>query len=108
MTEGKAVAGRHWRDQSIRCAENEPDDHDTNSNEPRRETHEEFHERADAVVRRLFMVGSDLHAALDHIDETTTARPSAAKINAAIRKLDTAIKDMHRMIFDFEKAGGER
>lgn len=50
----------------------------------------------DVVIRRIFAVGLDLHAALGLIGD----HPGASKIYHAIDELDRAIRDIRDTIFD--------
>ena len=50
----------------------------------------------DVVIRRIFAVGLDLHAALGLIGD----HPGASKIYHAIDELDQAIRDIRDTIFD--------
>ncbi len=54
------------------------------------------------MVRRLFIVGSDLHAVRSRVDAPSAACYSASQIDDAIRKVDAAINDLRYMIFELQ------
>lgn len=93
------------RDRKLRCGRHEAESRGTGSAEPCREAQNEdrfFYQRADAVVRRLFMAGSDLHTVRSRVEDTAAALHSTAQIDDAIRKVDAAINDLRHMIFELQ------
>jgi hypothetical protein len=54
---------------------------------------------ADVLVRRLFSVGLDLHAALTYLEARVSEDTARQKIHGAIGGLDESIKDVRAMVF---------
>jgi signal transduction histidine kinase len=56
------------------------------------------HDLNDTLVRRMFAVSLDLHAALSRIEHATGDRYAAEKIRQAIAGLDQAIDDIRHSV----------
>jgi signal transduction histidine kinase len=66
------------------------------------------HDLNDTLVRQMFAVSLDLHAALARIDQDIDDRHAAEKIRHAIGGLDQAIKDIRNTVFGLGKPDWQR
>lgn len=60
---------------------------------------------ADVLVRRLFAVGLDLHAALTYLEAKVSEHTATHKIHNAIGGLDDAIRDLRASVFGIRHDG---
>jgi signal transduction histidine kinase len=66
------------------------------------------HDLNDTLVRQIFAISLDLHAALARIDQDIDDRLAAEKIRHAIGGLDQAIKDIRNAVFGLGNPDGQR
>lgn len=72
---------------------------------PADDDHELSNVVADTMVRRLFGVGLDLHAALTYIEEGIAKHVAVEKIHNAIIGLDDTITDFRGAVFNLQREG---